>query len=234
MAQGEGWSPPEHRLWEPFARAVREKTLAFDVLRTAVDSGWGGFDPKQSENRIVDDLLANFAEKWRANQDVDPAQVSKFFELAMDDFFDADIGDSAWSVSGNIRLEESENASRQPTGLLKRTCGYLVLLCVCVCVQLSKVLVKIYDESRHDVTTGLEYILGKDFLARTDEDGNVEKLQDQVSEQLVIVEKDEPKLPEANHTTVENTEDTPSVSDDGWETVTPRNRRRKQNKNKLG
>ena len=87
------WSPPSNApAWEPFARAVRTVIWAWDLVERAVDEHWGsGRSPRDSVETLVEDALANFADRWKEQKRVDADEISNFLVMTLDDLFNADV-----------------------------------------------------------------------------------------------------------------------------------------------
>ena len=85
------WKPPTDPQWATFAAAAAALCREWDVLRAAAQGGWGRGDPRISAEKIVDDTLCNFSDRWKAGKTLDWDEVANFFALSMDDLFDCDI-----------------------------------------------------------------------------------------------------------------------------------------------
>lgn len=85
------WTAPTHPLWMDFRVCIECVVQEWDVLRSAVDGGWGDGNPRQNEAKLLDDLCANFAHAWIANKPLAAIEVTNFFVGTLDDLFDCDI-----------------------------------------------------------------------------------------------------------------------------------------------
>ena len=86
-------SPPASPHWVPFQDAIHGVMCEWDVLNEAVTGGWAG-DSRKSEaarEKMIDDLLANYAERWLLGKDVSIGMVDDFFVGTMDDLFNCDL-----------------------------------------------------------------------------------------------------------------------------------------------
>uniref|UniRef100_A0A7S3PP84 Pre-rRNA-processing protein TSR2 homolog n=1 Tax=Aplanochytrium stocchinoi TaxID=215587 RepID=A0A7S3PP84_9STRA len=114
----EEYTPPDNPLWVPFVKAVRKRTLEWEVLRRAVDEGWGdSFHPKYSEERIVHDMLINFADAWKSNSDVKAVSISEFFNGFFEDFFNADLEGGGYPLAIVLSKVFYECRTGKTTGL---------------------------------------------------------------------------------------------------------------------
>ncbi len=57
-------------MWALFEAAAREILDKWDLLRTAVIEEWGGRSSRSKYDTIVDDLLMNVEEQWKAGHDL--------------------------------------------------------------------------------------------------------------------------------------------------------------------
>jgi hypothetical protein len=115
------WTPPPVPTWNPFQIATKRLIDDFDVINRLVEETEHG---EELLERMIDDLLCNFAERWIAGKTVPIDVLCDFFVSAFDDHFDAEVEDS-------------------------------------VVYPLSKVLHTIYEECRHGVLKGAQYIVSK-------------------------------------------------------------------------
>lgn len=96
----DSWKAPTSEAWAPFAEAVAFTVSDWDVLKMAMDGGWGEGNPLNLREKLLDDLLANFAERWIKGKEVEPDSVNTFLLESMDDLFCAELEDSmAWPLS---------------------------------------------------------------------------------------------------------------------------------------
>ena len=87
------WRPPSSPYWQPFASAIRAVFGEWDILAEAVSGGWAGDarKSKAAQDKLVDDLLANYAERWALGKECPVSMVDDFLIGTMDDLFHADI-----------------------------------------------------------------------------------------------------------------------------------------------
>ena len=108
---------PREPLWAPFTHCVQQLTNDWDVMQNAVSTGFGADDAEFARFKVVEYTLANFADLWNKKKDVDPAEVSNFLQLTMDDFFHVDIANSAYPLAKVLVRIFSECLQGVTTGI---------------------------------------------------------------------------------------------------------------------
>ena len=132
--------------------------------------------------RIVEDLIVNFAETWTDNRAVEVDQIDSFLTNTFADFFDADIAGTT--------------------------------------TNLSRVLVRVYEECRSGQDTGVRHILGNNSTSSLLVDNN--QLAPNSSASEMRIETVEQSLQSMEI----QSQSSPSepIDEDGWTTVARRKR----------
>jgi len=60
------WPRPHDEAWPLFEQAVEHVFATWDVLDRATDEEWAGEQTDFFADKLVDDILANYAERWCA------------------------------------------------------------------------------------------------------------------------------------------------------------------------
>ena len=193
---------PRDELWAPFTHAVFTVTSDWDIMKNAVEMGFGADDPNYCKLKVIEYLLANFAGTWVKKKSIEPAEVSNFLKLTMDDFFNVDIGSNAYPVAKVLVKLYSEAVNNDATG---------------VNFVLSKVTAQAPKPRTDDIVNGAA------------EASSVAKVTEQMK-QVTFSEQSsqsaQQPLKEAQNDSVNQDED------DGWQTVgKKKNRNRRRNNN---
>lgn len=90
---------PREASWAPFTHCVYKLTSEWDVMQNALSSGFDAEDPEFARFKVIEYTLANFADAWNKKKQIDPAEVSNFLHLTMDDFFGVDVASAAYPLA---------------------------------------------------------------------------------------------------------------------------------------
>jgi len=96
VLQERDWTKPAGAtLWPAFEATVLKLVIDWDVMRAAVEGDWSDSDPYYERAKMVDDALANFADRARGGGNVTVDDLNSFFVGSMDDRFNADVEPAA-------------------------------------------------------------------------------------------------------------------------------------------
>jgi hypothetical protein len=87
----EGFARPEGVEWDLFEEAAEKLYQDWDITQHALDDEWAGGLTEEYCDRVLDHLLANFAERWLQGRGTKMHAVADFLTETIDDHFEVEI-----------------------------------------------------------------------------------------------------------------------------------------------
>jgi hypothetical protein len=87
----EDFTRPEGVEWDLFEEAAEKLYQDWDITQHALDDEWAGGLTEEYCDRVLDHLLANFAERWLQGRGTKMHAVADFLTETIDDHFEVEI-----------------------------------------------------------------------------------------------------------------------------------------------